>query len=202
MTPEQVSYWLVFSPSHSSQQLYLKTHDPWWHLWEWNNCTIFSSWLFAYLESCDEKSSQNWPWRYYGLCFPHLTFPFFLFFVQLYAFIYGLFVCKHAKCSFAIYEGSWFSSCKCNALINPPSKTSSRQAVSINWGERQQGLILWREIPVECRVAEWGSSSEKRSQFWRNEWLVWFCAKSSFNWMWCKRFVPLLHGLWEKNIEY
>ncbi len=79
MTPEQVSYWLVFSPSHSSQQLYLKTHDPWWHLWEWNNCTIFSSWLFAYLESCDEKSSQKWPWRYYGLCFPHLTFPCFLY---------------------------------------------------------------------------------------------------------------------------
>lgn len=132
------------------------------------------------------------------------VFPILLFrvFVQLYAFIYGLFVCKHAKCSFAIYEGSWFSSCKCNALINPPSKTSSHQAVSINWGERQQGLILWREIPVECRVAEWGFSSEKRSQFWRNEWLVWFCAKSSYNWMWCKRFVPLLHGLWEKNIEY
>lgn len=76
MTPEQVSYWLVFSPSHSSQQLYLKTHDPWWHLWEWNNCTIFSSWLFAYLESCDEKSSQKWPWRYYSLCFP-LTVPIF-----------------------------------------------------------------------------------------------------------------------------
>lgn len=180
MTPEQVSYWLVFSPSHASQRLYLKTHDPWWHLWEWNNCTIFSSWLFAYLESCDEKSSQIVALAVLQFMFSPLLFRFLCFFVfvRLYAFIHGLFVCKHAKCSFLHLWGSWFSSCKCNALINPPSKTSSRQAVSINWGERQQGLILWREIPVECRVAEWGSSSEKRSQFQGNEWLVWFlCQK-------------------------
>lgn len=139
---------------------------------------------------------------FYGFPPILLEFLLLLFFLPFYAFICSLFVCKHAKCSFAIYEGSWFSSCKCNALINPLSKTSSRQAVSINWGERQQGLILWQEIPLECRVAEWGSSSEKRSQFWGNEWLVWFCAKSSCNWMWCKRFVPLLHGLWGRETDW
>lgn len=173
MTPEQVSYWLVFSPSHSSQQLYLKTHDPWWHLWEWNNCTIFSSWLFAYLESCDEKTSQKWPWRYYGLCFSpyYSNFCFVLF---LYGFRLSSVACLYANMPnvpFAVYEGSWFSSCKCNALINPPSKTSSRQAVSINWGERQQGLILWREIPVECRVAERRSCQKRDLNFEEmNDW--------------------------------
>lgn len=147
---------------------------------------------------------KKWPWRYYSLCFPPY-YSDFLVLLFLYGFMLSSMACLYANMPnvpFAIYEGSWFSSCKCNVLINPPSKTSSRQAVSINWGERQQGLILWREIPVECRVAEWGSISEKRSQFRGNEWLVWFCAKSSCNWMWCKRFVPLLHGLWKKQTEH
>lgn len=103
-----------------------------------------------------------------------LLFRFFCFVLFLYGFRLSSMACLYANMPnvpFAIYEGSWFSSCKCNALINPPSKTSSRQAVSINWGERQQGLILWREIPVECRVAEWRSCQKRDLNFEEmNDW--------------------------------
>lgn len=51
-----------------------------------------------------------------------------------------------------VYERCWFCSCKCNVLINPPSKTSSCQAVSIIWSECQQAPILCSLIPAECRM--------------------------------------------------
>lgn len=51
-----------------------------------------------------------------------------------------------------VYERHWFCSCKCNVLINPPSKTSSCQAVSIIWSECQQAPILRSVISVECRT--------------------------------------------------
>lgn len=77
-----------------------------------------------------------------------------------------------------VYERRWFCSCKCNVLINPPSKTSSCQAVSIIWSECQHALILHS---VECRTAYWLGKRSSVCWKWTKRM---FWGIRSCNWMW------------------
>lgn len=80
-----------------------------------------------------------------------------------------------------VYECHWFCSCKCNVLINPPSKTSSCQAVSIIWSECQQAPILRSVISGKCRTAYWLGKGFSVWWKWANHM---FWGISLCNWMW------------------
>lgn len=142
--------------------LYFKTHDLWWHPTMQYHSLFLAAW---FKNPCS------------------LTILYILYFFAPNV-LYCWMACLYAytpNVPSNVYERHWFCSCKCNVLINPPSKTSSCQAVSIIWSECQQAPILRSVISEKCRVANW---LRKRFSVWWKWAKHMFWGISSCNWMW------------------
>lgn len=135
MASENASYWLCFSPSISS-----------WHF------VFQSTWSLVTPLRMEFHSLflALAPKQYQSVYFCYISFG-----QMFHTIVSSSMACL---CAYSpnvpsnVYERRWFCSCKCNVLINPPSKTSSCQAVSIIWSECQLAPILCSLIPAECRT--------------------------------------------------